>query len=614
MTSRYGLLLMTMVWAGARAQVEAPVELPPFPVSASGVALQDPVDSFAMPVTTLRYEPLLDVEARNQAEAQADIAIRGGIFENTGFRLGGASLFDPQTGHYSAEFPVAPAMISAPQILTGADNAVNGFNANVGTVAYQWRPIHPQGQLSATAGDYASYGASLYEGVVLDPNLGGLQLAADADLSRSVSDGSVPYGDHRFLRYSGRLQLAGDGGQTDLFVGYQTKFLGWPNLYTPFNSDESDDLQTVLVALNHRIVWSQDDWLEAAVFWRRNKDDYAFNRFAPVGPVPPYKHTTWTDGTSVSGHDDLGWIGLGYAAELLTDDLESTSLIYGRFHTRTYSKLSLTPDKAWALSAGRRLTIKAGAAYDDTNRDGSAVSPLAEIALETNHPAGAMDRLYVNYADSSQVPTYTALNSSPTAGLFRGDPNLGRTFSHNLELGRNDARGAWQTHVAVFYRRDDHLVDWTYQNGVFGRIARPVDIDTAGAEATARWSAQFYDVVVGYTYLQKRADYGTAVVDGSFYALNFPRQRLTAALVARLGGGFELRMDNQARIQEPDSLRTAGGNRAVLSSLGLFYRPPAIRNVVLQLQVDNLWNSAFQEVPGVPAARREISAGVTYRW
>jgi hypothetical protein len=114
--------------------------------------------------------------------------------------------------------------------------------------------------------------------------------------------------------------------------------------------------------------------------------------------------------------------------------------------------------------------------------------------------------------------------------------------------------------------------------------------------------------------LHKNANYGPALVAGSFYALNFPKQRLTAAIVAQLGGGFELRMDNQARIQEDNPLRTAGGNRAVISSLGIFYRPPQMPRLAISAQADNLWNSAFQAVPAVPAARREISTSITYCW
>ena len=410
-----------------------------------------------------------------------------------------------------------------------------------------------------------------------------------------------------------RLQLAGPDSQTDLFYGYQTKFFGWPNLYTPFGSDETENLQTALLALNHRARWGRDDWLEASVFWRRNKDDYAFNRFVPVESVHPYQHTTWTTGAALFGHDDSGAWALDYSTEWLTDALKSTSLIYGRFHTRTYAKAGVIPGRTWTLGS-RRLTLRAGATCDDTNRDGSAVSPVAEIVLASPLAGGGSRRTYLSFSGSTQVPTYTALNASPTAGLFRGNPNLGRTTSHNLEIGREATQGAWQAHVAAFYRRDDQLVDWTFQQGVVARQANPVDLAATGAEATLKWTRQRWDVIIGYTYLHKNADYGLAVVAGSFYALNFPKQRLTAAIVAQLGDGFELRMDNQARIQEDNPLRTAGGNRPVISSLGVFYRPLRMPRLAISVQADNLWNSAFQAVPAVPAARREISTSIACRW
>src|ERR1700710_91227 len=98
--------------------VENSYELPKLEIYSEQVANQTPVASFAMPVSGLRFEPRVDVEERNLAEGQADVSIRGGLFENTGFKLGAMSLYDPQTGHYFAEIPVAPAMLKSPVILT----------------------------------------------------------------------------------------------------------------------------------------------------------------------------------------------------------------------------------------------------------------------------------------------------------------------------------------------------------------------------------------------------------------------------------------------------------------------------------------------------------------
>jgi hypothetical protein len=583
-------------------------KLPEFATYSEQVANQTPVASFSMPVSGLRFEPRVDVQARNEPEAQADISIRGGVFENTGFKLGALSIFDPQTGHYLAELPVAPAMLLSPKVLTGADNAVGGFNAEVGTVAYGWRPIEQRGEASVAFGDYASNRQSLYQGVVLPGDIGGQNVAADFELSRSVSDGSVPYGDHDFKRASGRIQLRGTNSQTDFFAGSQQKFFGWPDLYTPFGVNETEDLHTQLYLLNHREWSSAENYWEVGAYYRRNYDDYEFDRFVP-GEFNPYQHTTRVQSVSIEGHQGGDAFAVAYSAEAMRDSLESTALTFGRFNTREYLKLAAVPEYSTATEWGK-LKLRAGATLDDTNRDGSALSPI--VSTELTRPDGS--RLYLQYAESTQVPTYTALNSSPTSGLFRGNPNLGREISRNLETGVVFKEGGWTVETAVFYRQDHDLTDWTYTFGVTARTANPVDIDTFGVEVVATRKTRHFDLVLGYTYLDKNADYRSAHVDASFYALNFARDRFTAAVVARLGAGFEVRLDNEYRVQEKNLLRTVGGNDAFISTLGLYYLPPRVRGLEFSVLIDNFWDSDFQEVPAVPAPRRQFSAGVAYRW
>jgi hypothetical protein len=583
--------------------------LPDFTVVSPMVANQEPVDSIPMPVSVLRFEPRVDLEARNLPEAQADVTIRGGIFENSGFKVGAVSLYDPQTGHYFAEIPVAPAMLTSPSILTGTANALAGFDANVGTVAYGWRPIAARGELTLAAGDYGYNRQSVYQGVVLPGTVAGEQAASDFEWSRSQSDGSVPYGDHDFQRVAGRMQFRDADSQTDIFAGYQRKFFGWPNLYTPFGFDETEDLQTVLLAANHRWWDAAGDRFEVGAYYRRNRDDYELDRFVP-GLFNPYQHTTWVRGAALDGWQQFDGFALTYSAQFMHDDLRSTSLVFGPFDNRSYLKLALAPEKTVA-AAGGRLTLRGGLTYDDSDRDKSAVSPLA--ALEWQGKSGP--EVYLEYAETTQLPTYTALKSSPTAGLFLGNQTLGRETSRNLEFGVKNKAGGWEVEAAVFYRWDDDLVDWTYQNGApDARAANPVNIGTAGFELVASHRTKRFDLVLGYTLLHKTADYGAATVDASFYALNFPKQRLTAALTWRMGAGFELRSDNEFRVEEPNELRTVGGNEAVLSSLGIYYLPPRWRGWEFSVQADNLWDSDLQEVPSVPAARRQVAGSVTRRW
>ena len=76
---------------------------------------------------------------------QSDVTVRGGVFENTGFKLGAVTVMDPQTGHYPAELPVDPASMTDHEITKGIDNAIAGFNSNIATVSYALQDIGPGG-------------------------------------------------------------------------------------------------------------------------------------------------------------------------------------------------------------------------------------------------------------------------------------------------------------------------------------------------------------------------------------------------------------------------------------------------------------------------------------
>jgi hypothetical protein len=158
------------------------------------------------------------------------------------------------------------------------------------------------------------------------------------------------------------------------------------------------------------------------------------------------------------------------------------------------------------------------------------------------------------------------------------------------------------------------LVDWTFRRGVTARTANAVDIATTGFEAVIRRSWSRAEVVFGYMSLAKTADYGGRLVDASFYALNYARHRLTAAATVRLGQGFELRLDNAGRIQKENLLRVMGGNQTLVSSVALAWRTPKLRGFEISGQVENLWDSKFQEVPAVPPARRQLSFGARHVW
>ena len=164
----------------------------------------------------------------------------------------------------------------------------------------------------------------------------------------------------------------------------------------------------------------------------------------------------------------------------------------------------------------------------------------------------------------------------------------------------------------MFYREDDDLVDWTFATGApFARQANAVDIDVLGFELFARARWDDLDLVGSYTYLDKDADYGSAVVDASFYALNFATHRATLALRYRFASDFELRWDNEYREQRDNPLR-AGSDEALLSSLAVTWDSPG--GIGVALAADNLTDDDYQQFPGTPAVGRQLSVSASYQW
>lgn len=596
----------------ATAGAHAAVSLPAVTVYSSRVANQAPVAAFAMPVSVLRYEPKVDIQGRNLAEGQSDITIRGGIFENTGIQIGILSLGDPQTGHYHAEVPIAPAMLGAARVVTGPDVALAAVNTTVGALAYVWRPILGAGAASIGGGENRLRRAEFYHGQRSTTTLAGRQVGVDLALAHSRSDGAVRFGDHEFGRFSVRGQLRGRGAQTDLVLGYQGKRFGWPNLYTPFGSNELENLQTRLALLNHRQDGVDGDFLEWGVFERRNKDDYAFNRFAPVGPVHPFQHTTWVRGVAAQSRQSSDAYSLDLRAEINSDRLESTSLNSGRFRARTLTKLAAIGGRIWPVAGGAEYRIRTGFVHDDTNRDSASVSPVFEVARTFQHQT--LSRVHVSFNRASQVPTYTALNSSPTSGLFRGNPELGRSRSDNIELGLTAGALGWSVQSAFFVRRDRRLVDWTFRRGTTARTANAMNVEVIGLEFLGRRHWAVGEMTIGYTALGKSEDYLGAPVDASFYALNYARHRLTAALTLRPGAGWEIRIDNCARVQAENVLRFVGGRHAIHTMLGVSWRPPRWERIEISASVENLWDDEFQEIPAVPATPRQFSVALGTTW
>jgi len=587
--------------------------LPSLTVVGQKTANQRPVSTYETPISNLDFDPRVDLQSRNMAEAQGDISIRGGIFENTGVQVGSATLLDPQTGHYTTELPIAPEMLSEPQVLTGADNALRGFNSSVGTVSYKWSEMTQGGSATIGGGDHNLNFQRLHNAWTGNyGNSENLNWGAEIESSRSESDGTVQYGDHDFDRTTGRLQLVGANSQTDLFAGYQKKNFGWPELYAaPYGSNETENIKTSLFILNHNQSYSNRSNWEATTYHRINNDHYIYNRFSPN---QNYVHETKVTSIGLSGFHEIDEkSAINYSMHLTGDEINSTKLEAGYFTNRNYYKLSFLPEYRHDLNEQASITYKAGVTLDDTNRYNYKASPIAEINWLNNDGQGNSESLYLSYAQATQVVGYGAIGGS-TTGLFASNPDLARAISKNLELGYTLNREKWNLINTIFYRWDENLVDWTFDsNNTSARSAKNVDIETFGVEIIASRQWDNFEVITSYTYLHKNENYKDVAIDGSFYALNFPEHRATFGFIWNPNDLFEIRMDNEWREQRKNVIRE-GPNSATYSHLAASYYPTQIDDLEVFIAFEKPWDEDFQDIPGTPGRGDQFSLGATYRW
>ena len=201
------------------------------------------------------------------------------------------------------------------------------------------------------------------------------------------------------------------------------------------------------------------------------------------------------------------WINLKWIGSLRTEEPE-WNLRNGYFTDRQYYKISIVPEYKHSLNQNEVITYKAGVAWDDTNRDKQRFSPIAEISWTRTENEKNSENIYLSYSESTQVLGYGAIGGPTNSGTFRSTRDLRRSVSKNLEFGYKINKDKWKLNTSIFHRRDNDLVDWTYDsNWTKYRKANHVDIKTFGVEIIASRQWDNFEAICSYAYLEKSEDY-----------------------------------------------------------------------------------------------------------
>ncbi len=524
----------------------------------------------------LKLLPSLDLRQRGQNGIQGDLSIRGGTFGQTLILLDGVRMNDAQSGHHNLDLPIPLEALESIEVLRGAGSTLYGADAIGGVVNFRTkRPEVSEIRLRGGLGNFGTnqqrITASLVKGILSQ------QFAA----SRDFSTGFMPNRDYRNALISSVTHLESNLGVTRVTLAGLDRPFGAQGFYGNYNSWERTKAWAAMASQN------LGAHTNTSFSYRRHTDLFVLYRDRPQVYTNHHISETWL--ASLRHSDELGANGrLHYGFESLRDGIESTNL---GIHSRNRQSVYLNYD----LRAVGRFSLTAGTRYELFNTWSGQLSPT----LSAGYWLSPHAKLRASVSRAYRAPSFTDLYYHDPANVGSPDLRPERAVGYEAGLDWNAGNGI-DGEVTVFQRRERDGIDFVRASSADIWRARNFQrLRFTGVETAARWRYRpRASVDIAYTGLHGAQD----ALGGlqSRYAFNYPVHQAVASWQTMMRGEFALR----TRIGV--TKRLGRDSYAVwdlyLARYGNRFRP--------FVQLSNLSDAAYEEIPGVPLPGRGILGGV----
>ena len=541
-----------------------------------------PVDNIA---DLLEYVSGVDVRQRGAHGVQADVAIRGGLFEQTLILVDGVNVSDSQTGHHNLDLPVNLEDIERIEVLKGPGARIYGHNAMAGVINIITRDVD-----QSAVGGYAKYGDYDYYDLGAHGALKTGDISNRVSVSRRSSTGHVENKNTDFdintLAYKGAISRGNHKVQVGL--GYTDKDFGAYRFYSDTYPNQRERTETLL-AYSTAHLKMVDLEVTPRMFWRRHNDDF---KIEIGGKWHRNEHRTDAYGVQLGSRfeSELGSTALG--GEIAFETLQSTNLgDHGRKRSGVFLEHKFYPVE--------RLTFGLGASAMKYSDWGWEYWPGAELNVEL------MDGFnwFASSGRSFRIPTYTELYYYTPANQGNSDLKPERAWTYETGIRwREKGVGA---SCSLFFRDAENLIDWSRASDQDPWKARNIaESRTQGFELgldfypEAFFSTAFVSAVnIAYTYLD--SDWDTGGLD-SKYVLDHLRHQLHGSIILDWFDGlthvvkarYEKRMVGDSHIVVDTRLACK------LSAYEVF------------LEITNLFDEQYVESGFAPMPGRWIMVGV----
>ncbi|MHB1936327.1 MAG: TonB-dependent receptor plug domain-containing protein [Acidobacteriaceae bacterium] len=538
----------------------------------------------------LRTDSSIQINQRGAGGYPADLSIRGTSFEQTLVLLDGFRVNDPETAHNNLDLPVPLDTMSNIEVLHGAGSTLYGADALGGVADFLTaRPAASSLWVSGGAGSFGENQQS-FVGNYVRRNWSE-QIAGHRDFS----SGFMYDRDYRNENLSSESWVNSPLGATDILLGGSDTPFGANNFYGNYPSWERT--KGWFASIRQELGAATD----AGFAYRRHSDNYVLCRAGYQLHPNDLNLCSPEIATYANNHIDGSWQailrrktvwsgsnGLYYGLDFDGDSINSNNL--GK-HARNWGSGYIDLDaRSWkraTLSVGAREEIISGG-YDVFS-PGVAASYWIRPALKTRASVGYGFRL----------PTYTDLYYSDPTTV--GNSHLKPESTWDYEGGFDwYPRSSLSASATGFYSPQTNFIDYVRTSPkALWHATNLNGFSFAGTEASLNWQAGHgQQLNLAWTWLLG----AQSVLNGlqSEYLFNYPINNAVFNWYATVGGWamVNTRVGVQQRFQQ---------TAYPVWDVSVVHEHGRIQPF---LQMTNLSNTGYDEIPGVPMPGRAFLGGI----
>ena len=558
----------------------------------------------------LRESTTVDIQNRG-TNAQTDIAIRGGSFDQTLLMVNGIAINDPQTGHMNMNLMFDKDAIKQIEILKGSGSKMFGANAFSGAINFVIDPAK-QNTIKLKTG-YADFNTFNY-GVTLNNSYKSWNTTLS--VNHKKSDGYIyntaTASTQLFLLSQGKLGEA----KLSFIYGFNDNAFGANSFYHWASKEQWENIKSQLSAL--KISFGERIKNNAQIYWKRNYDKYIWKPIYPANlhrtDIYGFKNTLILNKNLTFLLDIKREKMLSNSMGLALDDVVAVPKESDQYYTKGVVRTNATfsanyhySKNSFNLASG--LNINYNSAFDFNLASG------IELAKKFKQFSP-----YIAINTAYRLPTFFDLyyNSSSNEGNPDLKPEQAITYETGVKYNNNFVQGTF----SIFSKAGKNIIDW----------ARPMNNTTAKYRSQNIAQLTTYGAELGLKVYPKRKwnhskinyinltsiwlDQNKAL-DGqlSKYAFVYLKQSVNLTInhqiMKHLAATWSLQYRNRSGHYATYETGTVTDFKPYL--LANFKLNYSLKKLNIFASLDNISNQAYYNTGSLPQAGRWFGLGLNYK-